>query len=129
MKIPPGTFVCAEASQLQQVIVNLLGNALDAVRNEENRTITLEAVDSEANGRVLFSIADSGTGIAHEVLHHLFDPFITTKPRGHGQGLGLAITSRIVEAFGAKISATNRDEGGARFNIDFASAKGVVDGR
>jgi two-component system C4-dicarboxylate transport sensor histidine kinase DctB len=129
VRIAPGTLVCAEASQLQQVIVNLLGNALDAVREQEQRVITLEAVESADNGRVLFSIADSGTGIAPEVLEHLFEPFVTTKPRGHGLGLGLAITSRIVEAFGAKISAVNRDEGGARFNIEFASAKGVVDGR
>jgi len=129
VRIAPGTLVCAEASQLQQVIVNLLGNALDAVREQEQRVITLEATESVDNSRVLFSISDSGTGIAPEVLEHLFEPFVTTKPRGHGLGLGLAITSRIVEAFGAKISAANRDEGGARFNIEFASAKGVVDGR
>ncbi|WP_233804643.1 sensor histidine kinase [Paraburkholderia sp. HP33-1] len=121
VKIPLGTTVCAEASQLQQVIVNLLGNALDAVRNQDKRVITLEAVKSGEEGRVLFSIADSGTGIAQEVLDHLFEPFVTTKPRGHGLGLGLAITSRIVEAFGAKICAANREEGGAQFSIEFAS--------
>ena len=122
INIPPGTTIWAESSQLQQVIVNLLGNALDAVRNEQKRVITIAAGEPDERERVLFTIADSGAGIAPEVLAHLFEPFVTTKPRGHGLGLGLAITSRIVEGFGAKISADNRADGGARFSIEFAAA-------
>jgi two-component system C4-dicarboxylate transport sensor histidine kinase DctB len=122
INIPPGTTIWAESSQLQQVIVNLLGNALDAVRNEQKRVITIAAAEPDERERVLFTIADSGAGIAPEVLAHLFEPFVTTKPRGHGLGLGLAITSRIVEGFGAKISADNRVDGGARFSIEFAAA-------
>jgi two-component system C4-dicarboxylate transport sensor histidine kinase DctB len=116
VRIPPGMTVYAESSQLQQVIVNLLGNALDAVRDARTHGVTIE-------GRVRFTIADSGPGIAPEVLAHLFEPFVTTKPRGQGLGLGLAITSRIVEGFGAKIAATNGDDGGARFTIEFAAAE------
>ena len=123
VNIPPGTTVYAESSQLQQVIVNLLGNALDAVRDAEPRVVTIEATRSQRQPeRVLFTISDSGCGIAPEVLAHLFEPFVTTKPRGHGLGLGLAITSRIVEGFGAKIHGANRDEGGAQFCIEFAAA-------
>ncbi|WP_321873848.1 sensor histidine kinase [Burkholderia ubonensis] len=125
VRIPPGTTVYAESSQLQQVIVNLLGNALDAVRDAAARTIVIEAGEPDPQGRVRFTIADSGAGIAPDVLPHLFEPFVTTKPRGQGLGLGLAITSRIVEGFGAKITAANRhdgDEGGAQFSIDFAAA-------
>jgi two-component system C4-dicarboxylate transport sensor histidine kinase DctB len=131
VRIPPGTSVYAESSQLQQVIVNLLGNALDAVRDAQRRVIVIEAAEPDAHGRVLFTIADSGTGIAPDVLAHLFEPFVTTKPRGQGLGLGLAITSRIVEGFGAKIAAANRydgddgddgDDGGAQFSIEFAAA-------
>ncbi|MEX3942634.1 ATP-binding protein [Paraburkholderia sp. BR10937] len=123
VRIAQGTTVYAESSQLQQVIVNLLGNALDAVRDASARVIAIEAGEPDAQGRVRFTIEDSGPGIAPDVLAHLFEPFVTTKPRGQGLGLGLAITSRIVEGFGAKIAATNRDEGGARFTIEFAAAE------
>ena len=58
------------------------------------------------------------------MLAQLFEPFVTTKPRGHGLGLGLAITSRIVEGFGARIAAVNTEGGGAQFNIDFVAANG-----
>ncbi|MBP0590344.1 sensor histidine kinase [Paraburkholderia sp. LEh10] len=122
VNIPSGTTVWAESSQLQQVIVNLLGNALDAVRDEQKRAITIAAAEPDERERVLFTIADTGAGIAPEVLAHLFEPFVTTKPRGHGLGLGLAITSRIVEGFGARIAASNRADGGAQFTIEFAAA-------
>ena len=122
VRIPAGTTICAEPSQLQQVIVNLLGNALDAVAEQEKRIIAIEARAPDPHGRVLFTVADSGAGIAPEVLAHLFEPFVTTKPRGHGLGLGLAITSRLVNGFGARISAVNRPEGGAQFSIEFAAA-------
>ena len=122
VNIAPGTAVSAESSQLQQVIVNLLGNALDAVHDAPVRRIVIDAAGPDDDGRVRVTVADSGAGIAPEVLPHLFEPFVTTKPRGQGLGLGLAITSRIVEAFGAKIAATNRDAGGAQFTIEFAAA-------
>ena len=93
VRIAPGTTVYAESSQLQQVIVNLLGNALDAVRDASTRVIAMEAGEPDAQGRVRFTIDDTGPGIAPDVLAHLFEPFVTTKPRGQGLGLGLAITS------------------------------------
>ncbi|WP_296660163.1 ATP-binding protein [Paraburkholderia sp.] len=123
VRIAPGTTVYAESSQLQQVIVNVLGNALDAVCGATTRVIAMEASEPDAQGRLRFTIDDSGPGIAPDVLAHLFEPFVTTKPRGQGLGLGLAITSRIVEGFGARIAAANREEGGARFTIDFAAAE------
>ncbi|MFP6562736.1 ATP-binding protein [Paraburkholderia sp. B3] len=127
VRIPLGTTVYAESSQLQQAIVNLLGNALDAVRDASTRIVTIDANEGDSPGHVRFTIADSGPGIAPEVLAHLFEPFVTTKPRGQGLGLGLAITSRIVEGFGAKIAAANGDgggdAGGARFTIEFAAAE------
>ncbi len=123
VRIPSATTVYAESSQLQQVIVNLLGNALDAVRDASTRVVTMEAAGPDPHGRVRFSMTDSGPGIAPEVLTHLFEPFVTTKPRGQGLGLGLAITSRIVEGFGARISAANCDDGGARFTIEFMAAE------
>ncbi|MFM0006900.1 ATP-binding protein [Paraburkholderia dipogonis] len=129
--IPAGTTICAEPSQLQQVIVNLLGNALDAVAGQTERIISIEASRNEQPGRVLFSVSDSGPGIAPEVLSHLFEPFVTTKPRGHGLGLGLAITSRLVNGFGARIFAANRPDGGAQFTIEFSetTAQETANGR
>ena len=122
VRIPEGTTVCAEPSQLQQVIVNLLGNALDAMADQAEAHHRHRSREPDQHGRVLFTIADSGTGIAPEVLAHLFEPFVTTKPRGRGLGLGLAITSRLVEGFGARISAANGPDGGAQFTIEFAAS-------
>jgi two-component system, NtrC family, C4-dicarboxylate transport sensor histidine kinase DctB len=129
-RIPEGTLVWAGPSQLQQVLVNLLGNALDAMVDRPQRRISIVAEPGEVPDTVRLSVEDSGTGIAPEVLTHLFEPFVTTKPRGHGLGLGLAITLRLIHAFGAQISATNTPTGGARFTIEFMSAAnndGVVD--
>jgi two-component system C4-dicarboxylate transport sensor histidine kinase DctB len=130
VRIPAGTTVCAEPSQLQQVLVNLLGNALDAIAAQPERRIAIEARQADEPGRVLFTVTDSGAGIAPDVLAHLFEPFVTTKPRGRGLGLGLAITMRLVQGFGARIWAANRPDGGAQFTIEFMSMSetGVVDG-
>lgn len=122
--IPPDAVVEAEPGRLQQVIVNLLGNSLDALAGRDERRIRIGADRSDDPSRVLFFIADNGPGIDPQVLAHLFEPFVTTKPRGHGLGLGLAITSRIVEGFGARISAVNPEGGGAQFTIEFVAANG-----
>jgi two-component system, NtrC family, C4-dicarboxylate transport sensor histidine kinase DctB len=121
--IAPDVIVEAEPGRLQQVIVNLLGNALDALAGRDGRRIRIGASRADDPARVMFSIADNGPGIDPQVLAHLFEPFVTTKPRGHGLGLGLAITSRIVEGFGARISAANPEGGGAQFSIEFVAAE------
>jgi two-component system C4-dicarboxylate transport sensor histidine kinase DctB len=122
--IAPDAIVEAEPGRLQQVIVNLLGNALDALVGCETPRIRIGAGRADDPARVIFFIADNGPGIDPHVLAHLFEPFVTTKPRGHGLGLGLAITSRIVEGFGARIAAVNLEGGGAQFTIEFVAANG-----
>jgi len=122
--IAPDAIVEAEPGRLQQVIVNLLGNALDALAGCEAPRIRIGANRADDPARVTFYIADNGPGIDPHVLAHLFEPFVTTKPRGHGLGLGLAITSRIVEGFGARIAAVNLEGGGAQFTIEFVAANG-----
>ncbi|MBC8639459.1 sensor histidine kinase [Caballeronia sp. EK] len=122
--IAPDAIVEAEPGRLQQVIVNLLGNALDALAGCEAARIRIGASRGDDPARVIFYIADNGPGIDPHVLAHLFEPFVTTKPRGHGLGLGLAITSRIVEGFGARIAAVNLEGGGAQFTIEFVAANG-----
>ncbi|MFM0325730.1 sensor histidine kinase [Caballeronia glebae] len=122
--IAPDAIVAAEPGRLQQVIVNLLGNALDALAGREAPRIRIGANRTDDPARVTFFIADNGPGIDQHVLAHLFEPFVTTKPRGHGLGLGLAITSRIVEGFGGRIAAVNLEGGGAQFTIEFVAANG-----
>jgi signal transduction histidine kinase len=107
--------VLGDISRLEQVLVNLVNNARDA----SGRTIELTTGTVKEGGRTYVRIAveDSGPGIAPEILPRLFNSFVTTKARGKGTGLGLRICRRILEEMGGRISAVNRPEGGARFEI------------
>ncbi len=102
--------VTCYASQLNQVFMNLLSNAIDAIETQPSpRVITIRTeTRQEARGKrqkalenlspdfVVIQIADNGSGISEEVLHKIFDPFFTTKPVGSGTGLGLSISHQIV---------------------------------
>jgi len=112
--------VLGDANRLEQVLVNLIVNALDAMRGAHARH--LQVIVRERAGRVSIAVRDSGTGIAAEVLPQLFEPFVTTKEPGTGLGLGLAISSGIIGEFGGSLVAANRPEGGAEFTIELASA-------
>lgn len=113
--------VVGHVGRLEQVLVNLINNARDA----GSRTISVAASTVEREGRPLVRIAveDSGSGIAPDVLSRLFVGFVTTKARGKGTGLGLRICRRIVEEMDGKISASNRAEGGACFEILLPAAE------
>lgn len=102
--------------RLQQVVVNLLSNALDAMEDAPGGTIDVDV--REAGGRALISVRDRGPGIPGETLEQVFDPFFTTKSPGKGLGLGLSITYNIVRDFGGSLSAENHPDGGAVFTID-----------
>ncbi len=97
---------------LQQVIVNLISNALHAVEDREIREIEIFSTIEE--NRVSITIQDSGPGIAPEHLPHIFDPFYTTKQSGQGLGLGLSITDRILREMNGEIKVV-ASEKGARF--------------
>ena len=105
--------VAGDAVRIEQVLINLLRNALDAVEDAPQRevSITLARVDGHAEVR----ISDSGGGIPEQVAAHLFEPFYTTKPSGKGLGLGLAISSSIVQAMNGQLTAHNLPGGGAQF--------------
>lgn len=110
--VDPCATVLADSVRLEQVIVNLLRNALDAVQGIEPARIAINArVDRQVRVRVI----DNGPGITREAQAHLFEPFFTTKSAGRGLGLGLAISSSIVQAMQGELVAHNVAGGGAEF--------------
>ena len=109
--------VWCDPVRLEQVLVNLMSNAVDAMAGSAVRTLTLQAEAAEANG-VVIRVADSGAGLPPDAPSRIFEPFFTTKPPGEGLGLGLAISRDIIHDFRGSLSARNRDEGGAEFLIN-----------
>ena len=108
--------------QIQQVLVNLVSNAIDAMREAplDQRKVEISTAGN-GDGEVRLSVRDHGTGLGTEVHEHLFDQFFTTKE--HGLGMGLAIVRSIVEAHGGKIDAENMVDGGARFYFTLPTKK------
>ncbi|KQQ13220.1 hypothetical protein ASF53_13620 [Methylobacterium sp. Leaf123] len=108
--IPPEATVRAEPIRLEQVILNLMVNALDAMRDTPERRLDLTASREESSSWRL-RVADSGSGISEEHMPHLFDPFFTTKAAGEGLGLGLSLSALIVRDFGGSLTAGNGTDG------------------
>ncbi len=115
---PPDTeiWVTGGHVRLQQVIVNLINNALDAMEDQPTRVVTLTL-----DGTTLH-VRDTGPGIAPEKVANIFDPFFTTKAPGKGLGLGLSISYNIVSDFGGTLSAKNHPDGGAIFSVTLRPA-------
>ncbi len=101
--------------RIEQVLINLLRNALDAVEQAPEKTVRV-LLEADAQ-HVRIHIVDSGIGLPQEVVKHLFEPFFTTKATGHGLGLGLAISSSIVQAMNGHLEARNNPESGAEFMV------------
>lgn len=106
---------------LQQVIVNLLGNAIHAIEGCEVRTISINGFES--GEKAIIEVKDSGPGIAQEHLSKIFDPFYTTKQSGRGLGLGLTISERILKEMAGDIRAETSSEG-ALFIISLTLSTG-----
>ena len=107
--------------RLQQVIVNLISNAIDAMADHPDPVIDI-TLETDAD-RVRLSVSDRGHGLDPETTSQIFDPFFTTKDHGAGLGLGLSVSYNIVRDFGGRLSAAPRDGGGATFTLDLASAE------
>ncbi len=109
--------VWADENQLQQVFLNLVQNAHQAMKTAHGRgTLVIRLRSLESGVRV--EVLDNGPGISPGDLPRIFDPFFTTKPPGEGTGLGLSVSYRIVTEHGGRLWAENRPEGGAVFIVE-----------
>ena len=121
--VPP---VLGDRHALQQVLLNLLNNAAQAVAENPPDRPGVIRIATWFDDRVRMRVADSGRGITDDALPHLFTPFFTTKEPGQGTGLGLSITYSIVEAHGGRIAVERPAEGGAAFLVDLPPAPAGV---
>lgn len=135
--IAPALSVLGDRPRLQQVLLNLIVNAWDAIGEHGELRVSAQASvvgknDGSpshtgqcrpGNAVIDLRLADSGPGIPPELLSRVFDPFFTTKAVGHGSGLGLFITHEIIEEHGGCIGVTNRPEGGAEFRLRLPAAE------
>jgi PAS domain S-box-containing protein len=112
--------VDGDASQLTQVLMNLIVNAEDAVERAEERKITVST--RVVGDRAVFSVADTGRGILEENLVKIFNPFFTTKRGAKGTGLGLSVCYGIVTGHGGTIRGENNGNGGATFTVELPLA-------
>ena len=108
--------------EIEQVLVNLVNNGIDAVETKEERWIKIEIQESE--NEIILRVQDSGPGIPSAVAEKLFQPFFTTKPVGEGTGLGLSIIKGILDEHKAKIQLL-KDHPNTCFQITFNKPKEV----
>ena len=124
---PSVDLVLADKVQIQQVVLNLMRNAMEAMEHSARRELT---VSSKRQGDMaIIEVADTGSGIPAEILSNLFQPFITSK--AHGMGVGLSISRTIIEAHGGHISAEPNAGGGTvfRFTLRAISAEELIDAK
>ena len=118
---PDELLVVANPIQLEQVFINLLTNARDALIDAKRKTIRIASSRDEERIRIAFS--DTGPGIPPELQQRIFDPFFTTKEVGTGTGLGLSITYSILKEYGGDISVESRPGKGATFMVELPFAE------
>jgi len=123
--IPDGVLVECDSNRLEQVLINLATNAIDAMAGSALKLLFIGARVS--GGRALLRVSDSGPQVSDEVRQRLFEPFFSTKPAGEGLGLGLVISSSIVREFGGELKVA-KAESGLAFEFDLPlSSKGTAD--
>lgn len=112
---PGAPLVLADRIQIQQVLLNLIRNAIESMQETPRRELVITTSAWRAEEIISVSVSDTGTGLAPEVAEQLFQPFITTKP--HGMGVGLSICRTIVESHGGKIWAESTPGSGTKFTF------------
>ncbi|MBI2368856.1 MAG: RsbRD N-terminal domain-containing protein [Deltaproteobacteria bacterium] len=118
--LPP---VLGEGNDLEQVLVNLVMNGLQAMSEGGCLTIRTERAGHDGRGWVIATVQDTGCGIPAEHLAQIFDPFFTTKGRGEGTGLGLAIARNIVQELGGTIAVASTPGEGSSFQVRLPAAE------
>jgi C4-dicarboxylate-specific signal transduction histidine kinase len=108
--------VCSPES-LQQILVNLMINARDALSNQLEPQISISARVKDKH--IEFTLADNGCGISDEIQNRMFDPFFTTKAPGKGTGLGLSVTRRLIQDSGGSIQFESEPDKGCEVSINF----------
>jgi two-component system NtrC family sensor kinase len=112
--LPPAPlYVTYDPQQIQQVLINLIQNAVQAMPDGGSLKVALKVADSKA----VVTVRDSGVGISPEVMPRIFDPFFTTKPEGQGTGMGLAVSYGILTRHGGQIEAESQPGQGATFTL------------
>lgn len=111
---------------MEQVLFNLVSNALDVMKDKEERV--LRVVTEKRGNKVLIVVSDTGTGVPPEILRKIFDPFFTTKGPGKGTGLGLSVSYGIIKGHGGRIWAENNEWGGASFFIELPTGESADNG-
>ena len=114
--------VRADSGELQQVVVNLIVNAVQAIGGAGRIEIALAPTVSDGRDGVALTVHDSGPGVREDLLASVFDPFFTTKP-GEGTGLGLSISQTLIQRAGGLISVRNHPDGGAEFTVWLPAAE------
>ena len=105
--------IITDGAQLEQVFINIVNNAIDAI----NKDGVIRLITKAQDGGVLVSIADTGPGMSKEIQKKIFDPFFTTKPVGKGTGLGLSTSYSIVEKLGGQLTVESEVDKGTTFHI------------
>lgn len=120
--VPEDLFVAAGHVRLQQVLVNLTANAIDAMQDVPRARLEIHASRAAEDGWVQIAVRDVGPGVSDEVIEQVFDPFYTTKDVGQGLGLGLSISFNIIKDFGGMLRVSNHPDGGAVFTVTLRRA-------
>ncbi len=115
-ELPP---IKAKPEEIQQIFINLLTNAVQAMEGKGKLSISTEG----QNGNVLATVRDTGSGIPQEYLSKIYDPFFTTKEQGKGTGLGLNIVHKLVVKLGGKIDVSSRKGKGTTFSLAFPASQ------
>lgn len=113
----PGHTVFADPDQLQQIVVNLLVNASQALEaRADGRRVRISVREGPA-GEIVLQVSDNGPGVPPEICPRIFDPFFTTKPQGMGTGIGLSVSRGLAEAQGGRLELAASDDEGAAFEL------------